>query len=163
MELGRGGEATAQSRDAGAEGVGGVGVLVVLVGLYGEGRGTGDGEGCGQPGSVGMGVGGGDEGLDGLEGTQGGHRGGRCPIPLCHQGEELVDVEPEGGFVEVRAECQAPFAARTKLAVVVETGRCCTVLGGRWQLLPMATIHMAVWWAPASGTAESPPSKDSVS
>ena len=60
-------------------------------------------------------------------------------------------------------ECQAPLAARTKLAVVVETERCCTVLGGRWQLLPMATMHMAVWWASASGTAESPSSKDSVS
>ena len=60
-------------------------------------------------------------------------------------------------------ECQAPLAARTKLAVVVETERCCTVLGGRWHLLPMATMHMAVWWASALGTAESPSSKDSVS
>ena len=35
-------------------------------------------------------------------------------------------------------ECQAPLAASTKLAVDVETERCCTVLGGRWQFLPMA-------------------------
>ena len=102
LELGRGGEATAQSCDAGAEGVGGVDVLEVLVGLYGEGRGAGDGEGCGQPGGPGMGFSGGDEGLDGLQGRQGGRGGGRCPVPLCHQGEELIDVEPEGGLVEAR-------------------------------------------------------------
>ena len=60
-------------------------------------------------------------------------------------------------------ECQAPLAASTKLAVDVQTERCCTVLGGRWQFLPMATMHMAVWWASASGTEERPSSKDSVS
>ena len=60
-------------------------------------------------------------------------------------------------------ECQAPLAASTRLAVDVGTERCCTVLGGRWQLLPMATMHMAVWWASASGTEERPSSKVSVS
>ena len=35
--------------------------------------------------------------------------------------------------------------------------------GGRWQFLPIATMHMAVWWASASGTEERPSSKDSVS
>ena len=59
--------------------------------------------------------------------------------------------------------CQAPLAASTKVAVDVETERCCTVLRGRWQLLPQATMHMAVWWASASGTEERPSSKDSVS
>ena len=73
MELGRGGEATTQLRDACAESVGGVDVLEVLVGLYGGGRGAGNGEGCGQPGGVGMGLSGGEEGLNGLEGRQGGH------------------------------------------------------------------------------------------
>ena len=60
-------------------------------------------------------------------------------------------------------ECQAPLAASTKLAVDVETERCCTVVGGRWQFLPMATMHMAVWWVSDSGTEERPSSKDSVS
>ena len=43
-------------------------MLEVLVGLYGEGGGAGDGEGRFQPGSVGIGLSGCDEGLDGLEG-----------------------------------------------------------------------------------------------
>ena len=29
-------------------------------------------------------------------------------------------------------ECEAPLAARTKLALVVETETCCMVLGRRW-------------------------------
>ena len=82
LELGRGGEAAAKSRDGGAEGVGGVDVLEGLVGVYGEGGGAGDGEGCGQPRGVGMGLCGGDEGLDGLERGQGGSGGGRGPVPL---------------------------------------------------------------------------------
>ena len=138
-------------------------MLEVLVGLYGEGRGAGDGEGCGQPGGVGMGLSGGDEGLDGLEGWQGGRGGGRCPVPLRHQGDKLLEVEPEAGLWRSGHEYQAPLAARTKLAVVVETERCCTVRGGRWQLLPMATMHMDVWWASSSGTAERPSSMDNVS
>ena len=55
------------------------------------------------------------------------------------------------------------MAASTRLAVDVETERCCTVLGGRWQFLPVATMHMAVWWASASGTEERLSSKVSVS
>ena len=42
-------------------------MLEVLVGLNGEGGGAGDGEGRRQPGSVGTGLCGGDEGLNGLE------------------------------------------------------------------------------------------------
>ena len=76
-------------------------MLEVLVGLYGEGGGTGDGEGRRQPGSVGMGLSVCDEGLDGLEGRQGGRGGGGGSVPLGDQGEELVDVEAEGGLVEV--------------------------------------------------------------
>ena len=55
------------------------------------------------------------------------------------------------------------MAASTRLALDVETERCCTVLGGPWQFLPIATMHMAVWWASASGTEERPSSRVSVS
>ena len=67
LELGRGGKTAAQPCDGGAEGVGGGDVLEVLVGLNGEGGGAGDSEGRGQPGGVGIGLWGGDEGLNGLE------------------------------------------------------------------------------------------------
>ena len=43
-------------------------MLEVLVGLNGKGGGAGGGEGRCQPGSVGKGLSGCDEGLDGLEG-----------------------------------------------------------------------------------------------
>ena len=78
-------------------------MLEGLVGLNGEGGGAGDGEGSGQPGGVGLGLRGGDEGLDGLERGQRGCGGGSGPIPLGHQGEEFFDVEAEGGLVEVGA------------------------------------------------------------
>ena len=78
-------------------------MLEVLLGLYGEGGGAGDGEGRRQPGIVGMGLSGCDEGLDGLEGRQGGRGGGGGSVPLGDQGEELVEVEAEGGLVEVGA------------------------------------------------------------
>ena len=103
MELGRGGKTAAQLCDGCAEGVGGGDVLEVLVGLYGEGGGVGDGEGRRQPGSVGVGLSGCDEGLDGLECRQGGCGGGGGSVPLGDQGEELVEVEAECGLVEVGA------------------------------------------------------------
>ena len=84
LELGWGGKAAAKSCDGGAEGVGAADVLEGLVGLNGEGGGSGDGEGRGQPGGVGMGLRGGDEGLDGLERGQGGCGGGSGPVPLGH-------------------------------------------------------------------------------
>ena len=97
LELGRGVKTAAQPCDGCAEGVGGGDVLEVLVGLYGEGGGAGDGEGRRQPGSVGMGLSGCDEGLDGLECRQGGCGGGGGSVPLGDQGEELVEVEAVGG------------------------------------------------------------------
>ena len=48
-----------------------------------------------------MGLSGCDEGLDGLKGRQGGRGGGGGSVPLGDQGEELVEVEAEGGLVEV--------------------------------------------------------------
>ena len=78
-------------------------MLEVLVGLYGEGGGAGDGEGRRQPRGVGMGLSGCDEGLDGLKCRQGGYGGGGGSVPLGDQGEELVEVEVEGGLVEVGA------------------------------------------------------------
>ena len=109
LELGRGGETATQPCDGCAEGVGGGDVLEVLVGLYGEGGGAGDGEGRRQPGSVGMGLSGCDEGLDGLEGRQGGRGGGGGSVPSGDQGEELVEVEAEGGLVEVGAGVPGTF------------------------------------------------------
>ena len=50
-----------------------------------------------------MGLSGCDEGLDGLEGRQRGRGGGGGSVPLGDRGEELVDVEAEGGLVEVGA------------------------------------------------------------
>ena len=79
------------------------------------------------------------------------------------QGEELVEVEAEGGLVEVGAGVPGTFGGEHQAGVDVETERCCTVLGGRWQFLPIATMHMAVWWASASVMEERPSSKASVS
>ena len=84
-------------------------MLEVLVGLYGEGGGAGDGEGRRQPGSIGMGLSGCDEGLDGLEGRQGGRGGGGGSVSLGDRGEELVEVEAEGGLVEVGAGVPGTF------------------------------------------------------
>ena len=84
-------------------------MLEVLLGLYGEGGGAGDGEGRCQSGSVGMGLSGCDEGLDGLEGRQGGRGGGGRSVLLGDQGEELVEVEAEGGLVDVGAGVPGTF------------------------------------------------------
>ena len=50
-------------------------MLQVFVGLHGEGRGAGDGEGGRVPEGIVVRSGGGDEGLDGLQGGEGGRRG----------------------------------------------------------------------------------------
>ena len=54
-------------------------------------------------GLFGMGLSGCDEGLDCLEGRQGGRGGGGGSVPLGDQGEGLVEVEAEGGLVKVGA------------------------------------------------------------
>ena len=138
-------------------------MLEVLVGLYGEGGGAGDGEGRRQPGSVGMGLSGCDEGLDGLEGRQEAAEEAAAPYRWETRVRSLLRWRRRVGLWRSGQECQAPLAASTKLAVDVETERCCTVLGARWQVLPMAIMHMAVWCASASGTEERPSSKDRVS
>ena len=105
-------------------------MLEVLVGLYGEGGGAGDGEGRCQPGSAGMDMSSCDEGLDGLEGRQGGCGRGGGSVLLREQGEELVEVEAEGGLVEVGAEVPGTLGGEHPSGGVLERpgldagGRC---------------------------------------
>ena len=136
-------------------------MLEVLVGLYGEGGGAGDGEGRRQPGSVGMGLSGYDEGLDGLEGRQGGRGGGGGSVPLGYQGEELVEVEAEGGLVEVGAGVPGTLGSEHQAGD--GRGDREVLHGPGGQVAVLAHSHMAVWWASASGTEERPSSRVSVS